>query len=462
MTAGLAPAGEVVEEALARATTAGCVALVEDSSEAEVRFANNTATTNGLRRERKVSVVAVAEVEGGLAAGVARRAGSVDVAALVAEAEEKATAAPPAPDASGLLEGPAEPPLTGAGATTDLSVLGGFLSGLEGAFERAEAAAVVLAGFAEHRVTTVHLGTSAGLRRHHSQPTGAVQLVAKDAGGRRSAWVGASTTDFEDVVVGELEERVRHRLEWGRNHVELPAGRYEAVLPPEAVADLVVALAESLGGREAEEGRSPFSAPGGRTRVGEVLAPLPFDLRGDPTHPGLGCSPFLTTAVSTADVSVFDNGLPLEETHWVRGGRLERLVYHRAGAARSGVPVSAPVDNLVLELPEAAGTVEDLVARTERGLLLTCLWYIREVDPATLLLTGLTRDGVYLIEDGQVAAAVNNFRFNESPIDLLARAIEASGTTRALGREFGEWYPRTAMPALRVPDFNMSSVSPAS
>ena len=101
------------------------------------------------------------------------------------------------------------------------------------------------------------------------------------------------------------------------------------------------------------------------------------------------------------------------------------------------------------------------MARTGRGLLLTCLWYIREVDPVTLLLTGLTRDGVYLVEDGEVVGAVNNFRFNESPIGVLARSTEAGASERALSREWSEWAPRTAMPALRVAEFNMSSVSPA-
>ena len=102
------------------------------------------------------------------------------------------------------------------------------------------------------------------------------------------------------------------------------------------------------------------------------------------------------------------------------------------------------------------------MAGTERGLLLTCLWYIREVDPATLLLTGLTRDGVYLIEDGKVIGAANNFRFNESPVDLLARATQAGATVRTLGRESGDYLNRTAMPPLRIMDFNMSSVSAAS
>jgi predicted Zn-dependent protease len=115
----------------------------------------------------------------------------------------------------------------------------------------------------------------------------------------------------------------------------------------------------------------------------------------------------------------------------------------------------------MLELPGATDALDDMIARTERGLLLTCLWYIREVDPVTLLVTGLTRDGVYLVEGGEVVGAVNNFRFNESPIDVLARTMDAGRTERALSREWGEWKSRTAMPALRVADFNMSSVSPA-
>jgi predicted Zn-dependent protease len=103
-----------------------------------------------------------------------------------------------------------------------------------------------------------------------------------------------------------------------------------------------------------------------------------------------------------------------------------------------------------------------MVAATDRGLLLTTLWYIREVDPQTLLLTGLTRDGVFLVEGGEVTGAVNNFRFNESPVDLLGRVTEAGRTERTLPREWNDWFTRAAMPALRVPDFHMSSVSPAS
>jgi predicted Zn-dependent protease len=188
---------------------------------------------------------------------------------------------------------------------------------------------------------------------------------------------------------------------------------------------------------------------------------LPFDLRGDPGEVGLESSPFLVTGASGTDVSVFDNGLAIGPTNWVEGGRLRRLQYHRAAAARSGVEPSPPVGNLILALPGASASLDDMIATTERGLLLTCLWYIREVDPVTLLLTGLTRDGVYLVEHGEVVGAVNNFRFNESPLEMLARVTESGVTQRALSREWGEWMNRTAMPPLRVADFNMSSVSPA-
>jgi predicted Zn-dependent protease len=110
---------------------------------------------------------------------------------------------------------------------------------------------------------------------------------------------------------------------------------------------------------------------------------------------------------------------------------------------------------------EATRSLDEMIAQTSRGLLLTCLWYVREVEPQTLLLTGLTRDGVYLVEGGEVVAEVNNFRFNESPVDLLDRLAEVGHTERTLAREFGDYFTRTAMPTWRVADFNMSSVSQA-
>lgn len=465
------PPQEVIEDALSAAGDSGCVVLVEETSEAEVRFANNATTTNGVRLDRRVTAIRFVEVAGGVAAGTATRSGDVEEADLVAAAQRDASGSAPAEDAQPMVE--AGSPVQASAAlefdeqpgSTDLGALDEILSWMPGGFARARSTGRVLSGFAEHRVATTYLGTSTGVRLRHLQATGALQLVGRSDDGERSSWAGTGTPDFAgsgSPAVDQLEERVILGLGWARRRIDLPAGRYEVVLPPETVADLMLGLVEAASGREAEEGLSVFSSPGRGTRVGDVLASMPFDLWSDPQAPGLECAPFLATGVSSSDVSVFDNALPIERVMWVKGGVLNRLRYHRAGAGRSGVAVTARVDNLVLDLPGASGSVEDLVARTERGLLLTCLWYIREVDPSTLLLTGLTRDGVYVVENGNVVGAANNFRFNESPVDVLARATEAGNSVRTLGREFGEWFNRTRMPALRVPNFNMSSVTQAS
>ncbi len=457
------PAAHLVVEQLLAAVPEG-IAIVEESSEVEVRFANNTTTTNGRRRSRRVTLICLLPSSDGTgtSVGSASRSGAADLDDLVAAAQADAQSTPAANDASPLATGAADPFFEEPAPQTEPSVLRPVVEGLAAAFHRASSAGNVLAGFAEHHLDTVYLGTSAGVRRRHVQATGAINLVGRSSDGRRSAWVGHAGPELDAVSIESLEAHLAQRLEWARRTVTLEPGRYEVVLPPAAVADLMVALVDAASGPEAEEGRTVFSAGHGATRVGEQLATSPFELRSDPFEPGLECLPFLVAEASGPDVSVFDNGLPLARTTWITGGRLERLRYHRAGARRSGVAFTPPIDNLVLELDGARGTSEDLVASTDRGLLLTCLWYIREADPATLLLTGLTRDGVYLIERGEVVAAVNNFRFNESPVDLLARATEAGSPVRTLGREFGEWMNRTAMPALRIPDFNMSSTSAAS
>ena len=274
-----------------------------------------------------------------------------------------------------------------------------------------------------------------------------------------SAWAGTSTPDFVDVPTDSMLEQLSTRLGWARRTVELPAGRYETILPPSAVADLMIYLSWSMDGRGAQEGRTALSAPGGGTRVGEKLTDLPLTLYSDPAAAGLECLPFVAVPSSSERASVFDNGMDIDRVDWIRDGTINALAYPRAAAAEFGVPVAVAADNLLMT--GGTDSLADMIAGTERGLLLTTLWYIRVVDPAVLLLTGLTRDGVYLVEDGQVTGAVNNFRFNESPLDLLRRVSQAGVSEVTLPREWGDWATRAAMPSLRIPDFHMSSVSQA-
>ena len=218
----------------------------------------------------------------------------------------------------------------------------------------------------------------------------------------------------------------------------------------------------SAGARTSADGQTIFSKPGGGTRIGEQMVNAGVRLHSDPSYAGLECAPFVITGGSSDRTSVYDNGVPLGPTDWISDGRLTALMQTRHTADLMGQPTTPAIDNLVLDIEGSSGTEADLVAGMDDGLLLTCMWYIREVDPQTMLLTGLTRDGVYRVEGGEITGAVNNFRFNESPIDLLRRYTHASQTELSFSREWGdEFFSRTATPALRVPDFNMSSVSQA-
>jgi predicted Zn-dependent protease len=469
--AGTAPQ-VLIEQALAAAKAGGeCVVIADESSTANLRWAGNTLTTNGVAATRSLTVIAIDRRRDGTAGvGIVARSGiSTDqVEELVREAEKAAEQASPAEDAADLVSGEttvrsnSSELWSSPSAATDFGVFRGFAAQLGETLREAEGAGRKLYGFAEHGVTSTFVGTSAGLRLRHDQPSGRLELNAKSADLARSAWAGASTRDFTDVDVVALDLDLAARLSWQERRVELPAGRYETLLPPTAVSDMLIYMYWSAGAREAGEGRTVFSRPGGGTRIGERLAPQPVDLFSDPGYRGLECAPFVVAHSSGRDSSVFDNGLPAGRESWLSAGVLSALHSSRFSAGTAGVPVTPAVDNLIMTAPGASKSLASMIASTERGLLLTCLWYIRQVDPQTLLLTGLTRDGVYLVESGEVVGAVNNFRFNESPVGMLGRVAEVGATERTLPREWGDYFNRAAMPALRVEGFNMSSVSQAS
>ncbi|NDZ79396.1 TldD/PmbA family protein [Streptomyces sp. SID10853] len=455
---------EIVERALALSTADGCAVIADEHSSANLRWAGNALTTNGVTRGRTLTVIATVDGKDGTASGVVSRSAvtAADLEPLVRAAEAAARDGAPAEDARPLVSGvPESAGFTEAPAETTPAVFDAFAPALGESFARARSGGRELYGFASHEMTSSYLGTSTGLRLRHDQPNGTLELNAKSPDRSHSAWAGRATRDFTDGDPAALDAELAQRLRWAERRIALPAGRYETLLPPTAVADLLIYQLWSSAARDAAEGRTVFSRPGGGTRLGDLLSPLPLTLRSDPAEPGLESAPFVLAHASGDDSSVFDNGLPLSRTDWVREGRLERLVTTRHSAELTGLPVAPAISNLILE-GGGDRSLEEMVAASGHdgpALLLTCLWYIREVDPATLLLTGLTRDGVYLVENGEVTGEVNNFRFNESPVDLLSRATEAGRTERTLPREWGDWFTRAAMPALRIPDFNMSSVS---
>jgi len=451
---------DLVEHALAKSTSDQCVVIVQDSTGTNLRWANNTLTTNGVMHSVAVTVIAFQGAGNASISGTA--ASPEQVTALVEQADAAARNADPAEDQAPLLEGITSADWSAETRGTSIEVFRDFATDLGTAFDEAEVAGRILYGFVSHDVTTTYLGSSTGLRLRHEQPTGHYGCTGKTADLTNSAWVGGATRDFSDVSAHRMAAELGTRLGWGAQRFDLPAGRYDTVLPPTAIADLMIDVYWSTGARVAHEGQSVYSKPGGGTRIGERIVDEAVTLLSDPSYPGLGCAPFAVASGSSNDSSVYDNGLGLDRTAWIENGDLAALIQTRSTAELTGQPTTSGIDNLVLDIAGGTGSTTDLVAGMDDGLLVTCLWYIREVDPQTLLLTGLTRDGVYRVKGGEIVGAVNNFRFNESPVDLLRRFTAASATELSFSREWGDdYFSRTATPALRIPDFNMSSVSQA-
>jgi len=448
----------VIEKALALSKADAAIVIGERGSNANVRWANNTSTTNGVADSATLHVISIID----RAVGVISRSFFPDdhLEDLVRESEAACEGKPAASDHMALLEGDGPPGDWEAPADqTGINVFDEVTPDLAAMFSRAGEHDLRTFGYAEHDTTTIWLGTSTGLRLRDTKADGKIECTAKSADLSRSAWTGRVSSTFTDVDLKRMFERVEQRLSWSDRTIEMPPGRYEVILEPAATADMALYAYVMGSAREADEGRTVFSKPGGGNRIGEKLYADGVTIYSDPTEPGFETLPFSVALGSSSYSSVFDNGLPLRRTDWVRNGVLDALITTRHWAERSGGSAVTPfVPNLIFAGNQGPST-EEMIARTKRGLLVTCFWYIRLVDPQSGLLTGLTRDGVYLVEDGEVKGAVNNFRYNMSPVQMFANAIEIGRPEPTLPREFE--FALTRMPALRVRDFHMSSVSDA-
>lgn len=450
-----------IDAALAATQADDCSVVVTEVHQLNLRWAATALTTNGRSSERRADVVSYRGDAFGTASGSV--SSEADLLALVAAADAASLDAPANDAVLPLPEGTREEDFETDAEVIEVEAFATLTHDLGQAFARAQAEGHLLYGFAEYMRSTVWLGTTTGVRRRVVEPWGRFEFTAKMPDMVNSAYVGQQTNDFTDVDVAAHHAELMRRLEWGRTRIELPAGRYETILSPSAVVDLMYPVTWEISHKDAAEGSTVFAGKDGGTRIGERFSDLPFTYITDPRAERFPTVPFVATGSNVPGrVSVYDNGADIERIEWFREGVLTNLAAPRVDMAALGVvgPVRQDAENMLLDAGGTA-TIEDMIASTERGLLVTCLWYIRTVDPQTLLLTGLTRDGVYLIEDGEVKGLVNNFRWNESPLDLMRRCTEVSRAEHTLCREWNDWFIRSEAPAMRVPDFCMSTVSQA-
>ena len=455
---------ELIERITAAADYHDCIVIVESKTQANLRWASSTLTTNGVIAEQSVTVIAFVRVAGGMATGSVSRTNVTldEIASIAQEASLIARAAGAAEDEAPLMRDTSYGDWNSAHIATGPEVFATFAPDLGNLFKKSKSDLIELFGYAEHNHVTTWIGSKGGLRIRHDQPSGRLEMTGKSHDRSRSTWEGRATRDFSDVDLTGVDARIRVRLEWQARFAVIKAGHYQTVVPPGAVADLLAYLLSTSSAQDAAEGRSVYSkkAELGKTRIGEVFSNLPINIYSKSNHKGLESSPFNVATSSSAFSSVFDNGVPQEKWDFIQEGKLSGLIAPRFVSAKTGVPYSAGGDNLIMELPGATGDLNSQIAKVESGLLLTTLWYIRMVDPVTNLLTGLTRDGVYEIRGGEVVGAVNNFRWNESPVELLSRISSTGGSEITATREVEE-LTRTQAPTVILEDFNMSTVSQA-
>lgn len=288
------------------------------------------------------------------------------------------------------------------------------------------------------------LGNKRGLFAYHRATSANYTLTVRTADGTGSGWAGADHPDWSKIDPAQVAETAIRKAQLSRNPAAVEPGRYTVILEPQAVGDLVQLMGFALDARSADEGRSAFSKAGGGNKVGEKIVDERITIVSDPMDPDLLAAPF------------DGQGLPLGRQTWIDRGVLKNLSYSRFWAQRKNVPVTGFPSSMKMLGGDA--TLDQMIASTQRGILVTRLWYLRQVDPRTILYTGLTRDGTFLVENGKVSRSIRNLRFNESPLFILNNLEMIGRPQRVAGTEGGG---SVVLPAIKVKDFNFTSLSDA-
>jgi len=300
---------------------------------------------------------------------------------------------------------------------------------------------IFTAGYLEANARAVAVATSNGLFAYHRTTDADFSVTARTPDATGSGWASGGSRDWARVDPASIGRIAAQKAVASRNPQALEPGLYTAVLEPSAVNELVPLLNNAFNARTSDEGRGAFSKPGGGTKIGEQVMDERVTLYSDPSDPGLLGQPFDS------------EGLPLSRTVWVENGVLRSLAYSRFWAQKQDKRPTGPSFAGGLVLAGGTKSTEEVIAGCERGILVTHFFYIRSLDTRTVLQTGLTRDGTFLIEAGKITRALKNFRWNESPLLMLNRLED-------IGRPMATAAGRM-MPALRIRNFNFSSLSEA-
>ncbi len=425
-------------------------AIVSVNSEnySHLRFAANAFTTSGARKNTSVGVTVWIDKKRG--ASSTNEMDDVSLRAAVTQAEEIARISPVDREYLPTLGRQTYKPVNGYSEATSNISLQDRARAINGVIASCERAGVIGAGFHQARGSVNATATKNGNFNYERSSLVSLSTTARTADGGSSGYFLRNHFDVNKLDVKRVaQEAIRKALE-GRRPRTLEAGVYPAILEPQAVADLLSFFAFSFDARSADEGRSPFSLPGGKTKVGQQVFDERLNIYSDPWNPE-----FARFAVGPGRHSGPANSTSAE---WcARESDLFAFLGEAEGQAADAR--SGELDHGELGAARNFGGDDQ---KTERGLLLGRFWYIRGVDPRTALQTGLTRDGIWYIEGGKIRYPVKNFRFNQSLMALLAPGnVEMIGAPERVGSAEGQGNSSALLPALKVKEFHFSSQSEA-
>jgi predicted Zn-dependent protease len=415
------------------------------------RYANSNITANMVQFDRNVNVTIHLGARSGSSS--ARELDDASLQEAVAEATKRAEAARESQDALPLIEGPQEY------MTVDATLPNGVNFGpaerarmVKQSLDVCQKKNVIGSGYIPKIHQTTCSANSKGLFAYYQYAEASFILTCRTPDGGGSGWAGLTgIKDVSRIDATALTEVAADKAVKSQKPRAIEPGRYTVILEPRANARLLSLMMGLFNARTAEgpvgnyfSGKEP-----GTTKVGEKLFSTDFTVKSDVGNDILRQTP------------IGPDGMAAQPVTWIEKGVLKNLAYDRTWARRQKRPPTPATTNMSLVMEGSDTSVEQMIKTTKRGLLVTFFWYIRAVDQPSLLNTGMTRDGLFLIENGEITGPVQNFRWNMSPL-VAYNNITAVG--RPVPIHTGESYdgPGTALvPPVRVEDFFMTSISPA-
>lgn len=435
-------AQDILKKVLSFSTADECEANLQGSLEGNVRSARNSISTAGATDNVSLSVISYFGKRSGVA--TCNQFDDATLRRCVQRAEEIARLAPESPEYMPLL-----------GPQTYLASLQSFAASTAGitpdyrasqmatSMQYCDGKKLSSAGFLNDRAGFVAKRNSKGLEAYQRVTNLDFSITVRTPDGLGSGYAAQDFTDSNKFDAARLTSTAALKASSSVGAKAIEPGKYTVILEPNALVSsadtsLLGAMMRSFDARSADEGRSFLSKKGGGNRKGEKLFDERVTIYSDPTN------------AEVPDLTFSGDGRPQQRTTWIEKGVVKNLYSSRYWAQKSSIPDIAPPNGFIME--GGTQSLADLIKGTQKGILVTRLWYIRPVDPQTLLYTGLTRDGTFYIENGAIKFPIKNFRFNESPVIMLNNLEAIGRPVRVAGN---------LVPPLKIRDFTFTSLSDA-